>query len=385
MRFSRTVAGNFCEACRRRLFWETTAITAVAGWWGIISFFVTPVFIISNVIEVLSSAPGEGARVPATSPPSTAPGAAGSGRGQAPGGSASGLAIASVVLGALAMVSCGLGIPLALLGLVFGVIVIVRARRSGAPAGGTALVGVGLSTAALIIGGFVTYVALTGSRTTPSTLSPADRAFRDADAEIMAYRGRASHGSSAAARQMAERMSRAMRAMVLLATSGKAPRDGLSLSQGHCLTYVETREGQACFLVHVPSLRRYSDEAKRAMAQLAWRVAADIAADAYGRKDIRVAVGLRGVLLYGAVASGAATEKQPAYIKVGADALPDHLRDFFAGPPATSLAATSTPGTPGPGATPSATPSPTPDAVVERISLYIEMEAEGRPRAMSFD
>src|SRR5262245_3723711 len=54
LRFSRTIQGELCKRCIHNYFWEYTAITLCAGWWGIISFIVTPFFIINNVAYYLS-------------------------------------------------------------------------------------------------------------------------------------------------------------------------------------------------------------------------------------------------------------------------------------------------------------------------------------------
>jgi hypothetical protein len=49
MRFTRSIEGNLCKSCIHKYFWEFTAINLFLGWWGIISFIVTPFFMLNNV------------------------------------------------------------------------------------------------------------------------------------------------------------------------------------------------------------------------------------------------------------------------------------------------------------------------------------------------
>jgi hypothetical protein len=42
------IAGNLCKACIRRYFWNFELKNLVYGPWGLISFFVTPIYLIRN-------------------------------------------------------------------------------------------------------------------------------------------------------------------------------------------------------------------------------------------------------------------------------------------------------------------------------------------------
>ena len=53
VRYSRNYKGRFCRTCNRGLFWRTTLITFFFGWWGVITFFVTIVALIENLITFL--------------------------------------------------------------------------------------------------------------------------------------------------------------------------------------------------------------------------------------------------------------------------------------------------------------------------------------------
>jgi hypothetical protein len=48
-RYTRTISGNMCAVCTEYIFWEFTGKTLLLGWWGLISFFVTPVVIVLNI------------------------------------------------------------------------------------------------------------------------------------------------------------------------------------------------------------------------------------------------------------------------------------------------------------------------------------------------
>ncbi len=43
------VEGNLCFNCINRYFWKYTLITFFLGWWGTISFFVTPFILLQNI------------------------------------------------------------------------------------------------------------------------------------------------------------------------------------------------------------------------------------------------------------------------------------------------------------------------------------------------
>ncbi len=55
MRRSRHIEALLCRGCSVSFFGKMTLHTAVLGWWGTISAFVTPLFILNNVGYVLAS------------------------------------------------------------------------------------------------------------------------------------------------------------------------------------------------------------------------------------------------------------------------------------------------------------------------------------------
>ncbi len=57
VRFPSQVQGYFCKNCIHYFFWKMTLTSLVAGWWGIISFFVNIAFVFGNVAEYLYCLP----------------------------------------------------------------------------------------------------------------------------------------------------------------------------------------------------------------------------------------------------------------------------------------------------------------------------------------
>ena len=51
LRLSASIKGDLCKRCIHKHFWEMTLVTIFLGWWGVISFLVTPFFLLNNVIR----------------------------------------------------------------------------------------------------------------------------------------------------------------------------------------------------------------------------------------------------------------------------------------------------------------------------------------------
>ena len=51
--FNRHIKGRMCRSCINGYFAKYTAITACVGWWGMISFFLTPFLLLNNLIRYL--------------------------------------------------------------------------------------------------------------------------------------------------------------------------------------------------------------------------------------------------------------------------------------------------------------------------------------------
>src|SRR4051812_43960509 len=51
IRIYRAKKGRMCEDCISNSFWTCTLTTLCLGWWGIISFFITPAVLIMNILS----------------------------------------------------------------------------------------------------------------------------------------------------------------------------------------------------------------------------------------------------------------------------------------------------------------------------------------------
>jgi hypothetical protein len=90
-------------------------------------------------------------------------------------------------------------------------------------------------------------------------------------------------------------------------------KNKIQLTGGNFVTYCELHPGRCAFLVHVPSYRNFDENAKTTLAEIAWSVAQETVAESMMPGD-RLAVGLKGTLLYGAVMTGTvfSDESKPA-------------------------------------------------------------------------
>jgi hypothetical protein len=109
----RSVRGALCAPCRRRQFWTLTGVTAVLGWWGIVSFFVTAVTLVLNVGQHAAATVGSRGRPP----PAATPGCPRCGDERA---EKVGLPVALQIATVFALGFCAAGIALALRGNALG-------------------------------------------------------------------------------------------------------------------------------------------------------------------------------------------------------------------------------------------------------------------------
>lgn len=54
MRFHKKFQGRVCKRCLHKLFFEYAGISAVAGWWGVISMIVNPFMILIDIFQYLT-------------------------------------------------------------------------------------------------------------------------------------------------------------------------------------------------------------------------------------------------------------------------------------------------------------------------------------------
>lgn len=343
-RLSRKVAGQLCSDCVERHFWNTTVLTLVAGWWGLISLFVTPVYLLLNLTSYLGAVwalARHAGPTPARDP----------------------LGASSLALGVVSLPVLGLGGTVSLAGVGLGLAGLVAPRRRDAPRGpallGILTNGLCLAMVAALVGLVALARAIPASTRAPrpAAVRPAEgaAAFDAASQRLTAYQDQEAFGNTPQAVEMARRFSLVLRGVSRIAFTGHRQDDTGTFTQGHVLTHVEMRAETVCFLVHVPQLRGYQDDVRGTLLDLAWVAARESTRRARPDRDVKLAVALRGMVFYGAVATGLASGEKPQTREFEGVVPVDGLHAFFEGPPYLAPS-------PGPEATPTPPPLSTPSA-----------------------
>ncbi|WP_395738536.1 hypothetical protein [Prosthecobacter sp.] len=126
--------------------------------------------------------------------------------------------------------------------------------------------------------------------------------FDKANHLISMDKGQEAYGNTPEAQQMAVEFAQMVKLGRRLGIqAGKKPT--ISLSHGKFLTYCRVNADSCAFMVHVPDLRKFSKDAKEYIADVAWTVAMDAALELKPQPK-RLAVGIRGALLYDTVIEG---------------------------------------------------------------------------------
>jgi hypothetical protein len=158
-----------------------------------------------------------------------------------------------------------------------------------------------------------------------------NEAFKNAEYEIASKRGQpAGRGNSPQAIKLANLFAERIKEVSdEIFTSGRKPL--LQLSDGEYLTYCELHPDRVLFLVHVPSYRKFTGDAKKALAQLAW-LAAQATAAGQLQGEAKLGVGLRGVLTYGDILLGTAPASSEYSVTPFRTGSKEDLIAFFAAP-----------------------------------------------------
>jgi len=303
VRFHKSVKGNVCPACAKKHFQELTLITLFGGWWGVISFFMTPFILVNNLLQYLSYKPG----APAVAPIAPGPATTFASPTAVPvAGQRKGLAIASLVLGIIGLVTFGLFGVGALIGLVLGGVAIWKATKQPAEYGGRGIA-IGGVIANAVNGAMAVFLALlivAGHSTPKEPPAPGETAFQVASSRIFMFHGETAFGNTPDAKALAEQHSRIMASLSEVMFTGGPSKGRPSLSDDKFITYCERRPDRICFLVHVPALRSYQGEARSTLLKIAWMAARQVTKEARTPADLKLAVGLRGAVAYGATAMG---------------------------------------------------------------------------------
>ncbi|MFO1093256.1 MAG: c-type cytochrome domain-containing protein [Planctomycetaceae bacterium] len=204
---------------------------------------------------------------------------------------------------------------LRVISLLIGLVTVLVAKQATGPAGDSAAAARHRRIALYILGGFgicsALAVAMVGAAVfalmqhgpPPNAAhnQPGEAALAKAEGLIVGDSRGTAHGNTPAAQELARQF-----ALVMEEVDKKAFTDTnakFKLSGGHYVTFCELQHDYCVFVVHVPEYRRFESSAKDVLEKLAWGAAQRIAGTAMPA-DSRLAVGLRGVLLYGAVLEG---------------------------------------------------------------------------------
>lgn len=143
-----------------------------------------------------------------------------------------------------------------------------------------------------------------------SSKSAEETLFDSANRKIGSNKDGVAHGNSPEAEKLAAEFSSKLKTLREVGIE-KSRKRSISLSGGEFITFCHLAEGSCAFLVHVPELRKYTDEAKEFIGEAAWGVAQHCVAT-LPEKPQKVAVGVRGFALYDRVLTGAGTGDETA-------------------------------------------------------------------------
>lgn len=133
------------------------------------------------------------------------------------------------------------------------------------------------------------------------------KGFKAANSEIVTNTGGAAKGNSATAIKLAAEYSHQIRTLREAFFTKRNKKSLISLSDGEFLTYCRLDDEACVFLVHIPDLRKFTKEAKQELADLAWFTAQNVVRNNLETPPPKLAVGVRGALLYDTAMIGEVT------------------------------------------------------------------------------
>jgi hypothetical protein len=134
------------------------------------------------------------------------------------------------------------------------------------------------------------------------------------------------HGNTNSAKRRAQVVADAMTELDRALFSGQDENKTFTRTESFMVYGRHGAEGVA-FLIHVPQFKRYQDDVRQTLIEAAWAAAKAATADL--GDDVKLGVGLRGSLMYGATAVG--TRGGAPAIDLGASVDLDPLFPFFIG------------------------------------------------------
>ena len=209
----------------------------------------------------------------------------------------------------------------------------------------------------------LTAVILSAVACSSGPAAPGEDAFSGANSLISIHDKQTAFGNGPEAEKLAERFASMMKVMRKVAFT-ESKGSGPSMTDGEFLTYCQLTDEGILFLVHVPELRNFKEDAQASLLELGWVIAQTTTKSVRGDRDVKLGVGLRGALLYGGQAIGLARSEKPEKQDTSTPVDLEEFYPFFVGAyPATVTAAAAPAKEPAPAAaTAAATPAAAPPA-----------------------
>ena len=156
----------------------------------------------------------------------------------------------------------------------------------------------------IVIGGPLIYAMFKGAgEDAARKQQPGYAAFHSADLLLIGRSNGVAHGNNPEAQALASEFSQRMKQARKLGIESRKSSSIISLTGGEFLTYCLLTQESCVFMVHVPDLRKFTQDAKDFIAEAAWFSA--LAITESRQSSLRnVCVGVRGALLYDRVICG---------------------------------------------------------------------------------
>jgi len=171
----------------------------------------------------------------------------------------------------------------------------------------------------------------------PFRIEPGSRELSDASALLTTPLHGVGHGNTPEAQQIAAALSDRLQVIHQTAFVRKrlGSADAEPITKGEFVVYCRMNEDTCAFLIHVPGSFRFTPDAKQAMAEASYTLAAAMIAPHYGDRLKRLAVATKGVLIFDKVLIGESGFTDPNPEKYAQEVAHDtgevpQLNPFFA-------------------------------------------------------
>lgn len=137
-----------------------------------------------------------------------------------------------------------------------------------------------------------------------ASVTPAGQAAFDAANRLITLgKGQSAFGNTPAAEKLAAEFAEGIKLGRQLGVQAAKKKALISFSNGQFLTYCRINPNSCAFMVHVPDLRKFKQDAKDYMIQIAWAIAMK-QVNRLKPQPLFLSVGIRGAFLYDAVYEG---------------------------------------------------------------------------------